>query len=66
MRHILPLLFFQVVLLMWLHFAALTKNQRRMQKYLSAHPDWQSGVWVNGAGYSFHICGHCVDAILGG
>ena len=65
---LLPLAVLQCALLLWLHFRTLRQNMSTLRAYVATHPPHHpsADVWLDGgpAGYSFTVCGPCVDALL--
>jgi hypothetical protein len=56
---------------LWLHFLALRRNLAALRYYVAHHvavadSSNDGGIWVDAgrAGYSFHLCNHCVDAVV--
>lgn len=65
---LLPLALVQCAVVIWLHFRTLQRNVDALRQYLVVHPPRcpGSGVWIRGTpgGYSFALCGQCVDALV--
>lgn len=53
-------------MILWLHFRTLRRNMRLLQQHLVRHPPAVPGgpVRLDASGYSFQLCGHCVDAVI--
>ena len=64
MQYLLPLIVVQIMVALWLHYAALHKNLLTLQGHLASQIHWKDGVWVQGRGYSFYVCQRCTDSIL--